>query len=126
MDKPAFHYDEPSDTLDITFVPGKGATGVELNENILLRIDKRTRTAASLTVFNYSLVAQRTELGPRSFELTGLDELSDELRELALSLLLARPVSDFLSVSAYSPAGNPGVVVPITSIQSDRITAHAA
>jgi uncharacterized protein YuzE len=126
MEAPSIHYDEPSDTLHIAFMPGQGATGLELNENILLRVDKRTRTAVGLTVFNYSLIAQRTEMGPRSYALTGLSELSPEMRTLALDLLLSQPVSDFLSISAYSPMGNPAALVPITSVQSDRITAHAA
>lgn len=126
MEAPSIHYDEPSDTLHIAFMRGSGATGLELNENILLRVDKRARTAVGLTVFNYSLVAQRTEMGPRSYALTGLAELSAEMRTLALDLLLSKPVSDFLAISAYSSMSNPTALVPITSVQTDRITAHAA
>jgi uncharacterized protein YuzE len=126
MSDSTIRYDEPSDTLHVAFTPGRGATGLELNENILLRVDKAARAAVGLTVFNYSLLAQRTEMGPRSFALTGLAELPLDLRELALSLLLSEPVSEFLTISAYSPAANPGEFVPITSVQSDRITAHAA
>jgi uncharacterized protein YuzE len=126
MSDPTIRYDEPSDTLHVAFAPGRSATGLELNENILLRVDKAARSAVGLTVFNYSLLAQRTEMGPRSFALTGLAELPSDLRELALSLLLSGPVSEFLTLSAYSPAANPGDVVPIMSVQSDRITAHAA
>ena len=40
MNKPKFNYDELSDTLYVTFEVGKKATGIELNNNILLRIDK--------------------------------------------------------------------------------------
>jgi uncharacterized protein YuzE len=126
MTEPTIRYDEPSDTLHVGFVPGRSATGLELNENILLRVDKAARTAVGLTVFNYSLLAQRTEMGPRSFALTGIAELPHELRELALALLLSEPVSEFLTVSAYSPAADLGNVVPITSIQTDRVVAHAA
>jgi uncharacterized protein YuzE len=126
MGSPTFRYDEPSDTLHVAFAPGRSGTGLELNENILLRVDRAGRAAVGLTVFNYSLLAQRTEMGPRSFALTGLAELPADLRELALSLLLSEPVSEFLTVSAYSPAANPGDFVPITSLQSDRITAGAA
>lgn len=126
MEDPSIHYDEPSDTLHVAFASGQGATGLELNENILLRVDKRARAAVGLTVFNYSLLAQRTEMGPRSFALTGLAELSPELRELALALLLSEPVSEFLSISAYSPMGNPGALVPISSVHSNRITSQAA
>ncbi|MBK9051231.1 MAG: DUF2283 domain-containing protein [Chloroflexi bacterium] len=43
MNKPHFNYDEPSDTLYVSFSPGESATGIELNEHILLRINN-TRT----------------------------------------------------------------------------------
>ena len=126
MPQTVIRYDEPSDTLHVAFAPGRSATGLELSENILLRVDKAERTAVGLTVFNYSLVAQRTEMGPRSFALTGLAELPADLRELTLSLLLSEPVSEFLTISAYSPAANPSDIVPITSVQVGRITADAA
>ena len=116
MDDPVIRYDEPSDTLYVSFAEGSGATGLELNENILLRVDKLRRAAVGLTVFNFSLLAQRTEMGPRSFPLTGLSELPGDVRELALALLLSEPVSEFLAVSAFSPAASPGDLVPITSL----------
>jgi uncharacterized protein YuzE len=126
MGEYSIQYDEDADTLNIGFVPARSATGLELNENLLLRVDASGRVAVGLTVFNYSLVAQRTEMGPRSFALTGLDALSADLRELALALLLSEPVSDFLAVSAYTPAGNPSATVPITSLVSGGIAARAA
>jgi uncharacterized protein YuzE len=115
MTKPVFNYDEVSDTLYISFEPGEKATGIELNDHILLRINKNERRAVGLTIFEYSLLAQRTEVGPRSFPLTGLTELSDELREIVLDILLRSPVSDILSLSTYTPS----IVeaIPITSLQ---------
>lgn len=126
MAEPMIRYDEASDTLHVEFAPGRSATGLELNENLLLRVDKYARDAVGLTVFNYSLLAQRTEMGPRSFALTGLAELSPEMRELALGLLLSSPVAEFLTISAYSPGADLVDVVPISSVQADRITAGAA
>jgi len=55
MNQPNFNYDELSDTLYISFEPGTKATGIELNNNILLRIDKDKRTAVGLTFFDYSI-----------------------------------------------------------------------
>jgi hypothetical protein len=40
------HYDEISDTLSIAFAPGEHATGIALNEHILLRINRAERRAA--------------------------------------------------------------------------------
>jgi uncharacterized protein YuzE len=115
MIKPILNYDELSDTLYISFSPGENATGIELNDHILLRIDKDQRRAIGLTVFEYSLLAQRTELGPRSFPLSGLDQLSDELRKVVLEILHQPPVSHYLSLSAYTPSFVE--TIPITSLQ---------
>ena len=79
MTKPIFNYDEMSDTLYVSFAPGEKATGIELSDHILLRINKRERRVIGLTFLDYSLLAQKTKVGPHSFPLTGLAELSDEL-----------------------------------------------
>ena len=79
MASPSFQYDEMSDTLYVSFAPGEKATGIELNEHILLRINKAERRAVGLTILDYSLLAQRTDFGPRGFPLTSLDQLSEEI-----------------------------------------------
>lgn len=113
--RPIFNYDELSDTLYVSFAPGEIATGIELNDHILLRINKPERRAIGLTFFEYSLLAQKTEVGPRSFPLTGLAELSDELRDMVLDILQRPPVSDILFLSTYTPS----IVeaIPITSLR---------
>ncbi len=116
MSKPNFNYDEISDTLYVSFSPGENATGVELNEHILLRINKKERRAIGLTFLEYSLLAQKTEVGPRSFPLTGMAELSGELRELVLDILRCPPVSEILFLSSYTPSL--AETIPITSLQS--------
>lgn len=116
MEKPILNYDEVSDTLYIAFEPGEKATGIELNDHILLRINKSKRKAIGLTFFNYSVLVQRTEMGARSFPLTGLAELSAELAETVLSILLQPPVSDILSLSAYTPSFFTETT-PITALQ---------
>ena len=115
MNEPIFNYDEMSDTLYVSFAPGEAATGIELNEHILLRVNKEERRAIGLTFFEYSILAQRTEVGPRSFPLAGLAELSDELRTIVLEILLHPPVSEILLLSAYTPSLVE--TIPITSVQ---------
>ncbi len=44
-----FNYDEASDTLYVSFFPGEQGTGIELNDHILLRIDKKGRRAIGIT-----------------------------------------------------------------------------
>lgn len=96
-------YDEPSDTLYVLFGPRREATGLELSDQILLRVDRREQVAVGLTILNYSVLAQSTEIGPRSVALSGLRQLPIELQELALRLLKAAPVRDFLALSVYTP-----------------------
>jgi len=118
MTEPIFNYDKMSDTLYISFEPNKKATGIELNENILLRLDKNERKAIGLTFFNFSILAQSTEIGPRSFPLTGLAELSAELKQIVLFVLLDSPIKNILLLSAYTPSFQE--IIPITSFKSSE------
>ena len=121
MTEPIFNYDEVSDTLYVSFAPGEKATGIELNDHILLRINKKERRAIGLTFLDYSLLAQRTDVGPRSFPLTGIVELSEELREMVLDILRRPPVSDILFLSSYTPSI--AETIPITLLQPAALTA---
>lgn len=120
-----FKYDETSDTLYVSFAPGEKATGIEFNDHILLRINKAERRAVVLTILEYSLLAQRTKVGPRSFPLTGLAQLSEELREMVLDIALHPPVNEILSLSAYTPSLMETILIaslhPLPAAQRDRI-----
>jgi len=104
MNQPITNYDEISDTLYISFAPNVKATGIELNEHILLRIDKESRQAVGITFLNYSILVQKADFGPRSFPLTGLAKLSDETREIVMEILGSAPVKEVLSLSTYTPS----------------------
>lgn len=123
MSEPIFNYDEISDTFVISFFPGEPATGIELNDNILLRINKQKHYAVSLAIFNYSILAQKTEVGLRSLPLTGLQRLSDALRESVIEILLKKPLSDILAVSTYTPSLSENVL--IATIQDSILLAPA-
>src|SRR2546428_6089751 len=104
MAAPIFHYDEASDTLYVSFAPGETATGIALNDHMLLRINKHERRAIGLTLLDYSVLAQPTEAARPSFPLTGLIQLSADLRALVLDILRHPPVCKLLSLSAYTPS----------------------
>jgi uncharacterized protein YuzE len=116
MTQPVSNYDEISDTLYISFAPGEQATGIELTPHILLRLNKQEHKAVGLTFLEYSLLAQKTDMGPRSFPLTGLTELSDDLRDIVLDILQRPPVSDVLLISSYTPSISEAI--PITLLQA--------
>jgi uncharacterized protein YuzE len=112
MSQPIINYDETSDTLYVSFEPGAQATGIELNDNILLRIDKDRRKVIGLTFLNYSLLAQKADFGPRSFPLNGMSRLSSELQELVMEIISNSPVKEILSLSTYTPSFSEAI--PIT------------
>ncbi len=118
MTQPVSNYDEISDTLYISFAPGEQATGIELTSHILLRLNKQEHKAVGLTFLEYSLLAQKTDMGPRSFPLTGLTELSEDLRDIVLDILQRPPVSDVLLLSSYTPSISE--TIPITLLQAAR------
>lgn len=121
MLEPEILYDEPVDTLYLAFFPGEKATGLRLNNHILLRVDKRNRRAIGITVLDFTVLAGRSDIRPRSYPLTGLDELKPESRELALELLHSLPVSDYLSVVANPPEG-----IPSVTLNTEKLVARAA
>ena len=112
---PRYTYDEEGDILYITFHPGEAGTAVELNSNILLRFDRKREKALGLTLFDFSILVQKTDFGPRGFPLTGLMEISDELRDIVVKIITTPPVSHFLKVVTYSPSLAESI--PITYIE---------
>lgn len=116
-------YDENEDLLDIFFGENEPATGIELTDHILLRLNWKTGRAVSLTLHHFSILTERTEYGPRSFPLDSLDELPEDLRELAVRVLMAEPVSQFLKLSHLQES--PTKRVPITYVEPYRFASAA-
>lgn len=120
MQTPKYSYDKEADVLYISFAPGEEPTAaVELNENIVLRFNRAEKRAIGLTLMDFSVLVQLTELGPRSFPLTGLRDLEPEWQEVVIEIITAPPVNQFLKVSSYTPS--PAETVPITSIAKPPI-----
>lgn len=115
MPKPSYSYDEEADIMYVSFAPGeKATTAVELNENILLRLNLPERRAVGLTLMDFSLLVQPTELGPRSFPLSGLSALEPEWQDLVTLLITTAPINTILNISTYTPT--PTATIPIASV----------
>ncbi|KPA17381.1 hypothetical protein MHK_002402 [Candidatus Magnetomorum sp. HK-1] len=110
-----YKYDKISDTLLILFEKIEKATGIELTDHILLKINKKDQRALSLTILDYSLLSQQTNYGSRSFPLTGLSQLSNPLQKVILKIIASPPVNHYLLVSAYTPSISE--IIPITSLK---------
>ena len=103
--EPTYSYDKEADVLYVSFSPGEKATAaVELNENILLRFDRAGKRAIGLTLMDFSVLVQLTKLGPRSFPLTGLNDLEPEWQDTVIEIITAPPVNQILKVSSYMPS----------------------
>jgi hypothetical protein len=84
-------YDETGDVLEIVFDDVEATCAVELTDNILLRFHRELGQATGLTILDFSVLASPSELGPRSFALTGLEHLPDDLREMVARMLRSPP-----------------------------------
>ncbi|MBI1878003.1 MAG: DUF2283 domain-containing protein [Chloroflexi bacterium] len=120
MTLPTYSYDKEADVLYISFSPGeKATTAVELNDNILLRFNRAEKRAIGLTLMDFSVLVQLTELGPRSFPLSGLRELEPEWQETVIEIITKPPVNQILKVSTYTPSL--AETIPITSVEKPPI-----
>ncbi len=80
-------YDPEGDTLYIAFGQPRGATGYQISDQILLRLEPDGSAPVGLTIFNFM---HHISSG-RGIELSGVDD------DLA-NLLASKPISQFLQV----------------------------
>ena len=117
---PTYSYDKEADVLYISFSPGeKATTAVELNDNILLRFNRAEKRAIGLTLMDFSVLVQLTNLGPRNFPLSGLSELEPDWREMVIEIITKPPVNQILKVSVYTPSLTE--TVPVTLVERPPI-----
>jgi hypothetical protein len=116
-------YDQEADILEIFFGTNESATGVELTDHIILRLNQQTKRAISLLLLDFSILTERTEYGPRSYPLNTLDNFPESLRELVLQLVTSMPVSQFLKVSHFQ--ASPTERVPLTYVEAQPSMAVA-
>lgn len=116
-------YDKDEDMLDIFFGENEPATGIELTDHILLRINGETGRAVSLTLLHFSILTERTVYGPRSYPLDKLEELPDNLRDLAIRAVTTMPVNKFLKISFFQES--PTKRVPLTFVEPYSFAAVA-
>src|SRR5216683_6834469 len=109
-------YDQEADILEIFFGVNEPATGIDLTDHIVLRLNQQTKRAISLMLIDFSILTQRTEYGPRSYPLDKLNDLPEDLRELVLQLVTSMPVRQFLKVSHLKVS--PTERVPLTYVES--------
>lgn len=93
MKRTRLTYDPEGDILYITFGHPTAATGYQLSDQLLLRVNPETHEVAGLTILNFSVHVQAEHELP----LPGLDE-ELEVKAWLLQLLNTPPVAHFLGV----------------------------
>jgi hypothetical protein len=103
MDNIKVNYDSDADVLYVSFGRSEHVTGVELADNILLRLDPGLAPGSSpraigLTFVSFSHLVAHHQDQPLSIPLAHLRHLPDDLWQAVLTVVSTPPVSDFLAV----------------------------
>ena len=103
MSQIKINYDEEADVLYVSFGRSKHVTGVELADNILLRLDtgKATGTtpkAVGLTFVSFAHMMAHYQDKPLNVPLANLRDLPEDLWQAVLAVTTTPPVSDFLAI----------------------------
>jgi hypothetical protein len=113
MRKIKINYDEEADVLYVSFGRSDRVTGVELADNILLRLDTGKTTgmppkAVGLTFISFGHMMALHQNKPLNVPLANLRGLPEELWQAVLTVITTPPVSDFLAVGlSLSPKAPP-------------------
>ena len=96
------NYDEEADVLYVSFGRGEHVTGVELADNILLRLDTGKATgkparAVGLTFISFSRLMAYHRDKPLTISLERLRNLPENLLPVVMGVITTPPVSDFLT-----------------------------
>lgn len=104
MSQTKINYDQDADVLYVSFGRSEHVTGVELTDNVLLRLDTGKSTgnvpkAIGLTFISFSHLMAAHRDTPLLIPLVNLRGLPDDLWQAVLNVVTTAPVSDFLSVN---------------------------
>jgi hypothetical protein len=103
MSQTKINYDAVADVLYVSFGRSEHVTGVELADNILLRLDTGKATGAApravgLTFISFGKMIARQREQPFSVTLADLRGLPTDLWKAVLEVTTVPPVSDYLTV----------------------------
>jgi hypothetical protein len=103
MNEIKINYDEEADVLYVSFGRSEHVTGVELADNILLRLDTGQATgtppkAVGLTFISFGYMMEHYQDKSLNVPLANLRNLPEELWQAVLAVTTTPPVSDYLAV----------------------------
>ena len=114
-------YDKDADVLYVSFGQSEHVTGVELADNILLRLDTGEATgdlprAVGLTFVSFSGMMAHQRDKPLTITLERLRDLPDDLWQAVIGVVTTPPVSDVLEVGLSVAPQVPPLPVPANAI----------
>ena len=115
------NYDRDADVLYVSFGHSEHVTGVELADNILLRLDTGKVTGElprfiGLTLVSFSSMMAHHRDKPLTISLDQLRDLPDDLWQAVIDVVTTPPVSDVLAVGLSVAPQVPPLPVPATAI----------
>lgn len=111
------NYDKEADVLYVSFGQSQHITGIELADNIILRLDTGKETgepprAIGLTLISFSHMALQHQNKPLTIPLDRLRDLPDDLWQAVMRVVTRPPVSDVLAVGLLLVPQMPPLPVP--------------
>ncbi len=101
------YYDTAGDILYLTFAEtARSSRGIQLTENIVLRIHPETGQPLKMIIHNYTRLAALSRDGQGEFRLTGLPEPSSPLHETLLAALKTDPLHEFITLVQSTPSAS--------------------
>ena len=104
------HHDIEGDILYIEFESERSAKGIQLTENIVLRVDPESGEVLGLAIHNFAQIAAQNLSDP----LTGLPASNMTLREPLLRALNSKPLKDFLVLHYDALSLGPALLPHVT------------
>ena len=114
-------YDKEADVLYVSFGQSEHVTGIELTDNILLRLDTDKVTgdlphAIGLTFVSFSRMMAHHRDKPLTISLDQLRDLPDDLWQAVIDVVTTPPVSDVLEVGLSIAPQVPPLPAPANAI----------
>lgn len=97
-------YDKNADVLYVSFGRSEHITGIELADNIVLRLDVghpggKAPRAVGLTFISFSHIMRHHRNQPIRIPLADMGQLPEAVRQAVLAVTTTPPVSDFLDIT---------------------------
>jgi hypothetical protein len=118
----SIHYDSEGDILTVTFAHAddQPMRGVELNDNIVLYYNRKTKEPIELILVSYQALLKASARQP--LQLGGLQVLPVSVRMAVLRMIRRAPVSNFLKLvearGRQMPASYPAEIFTSNALQA--------